>query len=79
MSALHLLWIIPVTFMAGYITCGLLCANGRDEKQKPVSSCEHCRSSDTISCPAGRVWCNHMMRYMKADGFCSEGKSKEEN
>jgi hypothetical protein len=29
MNALHLLWIIPVVFMAGYITCGLLCANGR--------------------------------------------------
>ena len=39
--------------------------------------CEHCQLSDTISCPAGRVWCGRMMRYMKLDGFCSEGKEKE--
>lgn len=39
-----------------------------------VVRCEHCRHSDTISCPEGRVWCNHMTRYMKKDGFCSEGK-----
>lgn len=39
--------------------------------------CEHCVSHDTISCPKGRVWCNHMMRYMKKDGFCSEGKESE--
>lgn len=38
MSALHLLWITPVVFMAGYITCGLLCANGPDEKRKPVAN-----------------------------------------
>ena len=38
--------------------------------------CEHCQCSDTISCPAGRVWCSRMMRYMKLDGFCSEGKEK---
>lgn len=39
-------------------------------------TCEHCQCSDTISCPAGRVWCSRMMRYMKLDGFCSEGKEK---
>ena len=38
--------------------------------------CEHCQCSDTISCPAGRVWCSRMMRYMKLDGFCSEGIPK---
>lgn len=38
--------------------------------------CEHCQCSDLISCPAGRVWCSHMMRYMKLDGFCSEGIPK---
>ena len=38
--------------------------------------CEHCQCSDTISCPAGRVWCGRMMRYMKLDGFCSDGKEK---
>ena len=40
------------------------------------TTCEHCQLSDTISCPAGRVWCSRMMRYMKLDGFCSEGKEK---
>ena len=28
MNALHLLWIIPIAFMAGYMLCGLLTANG---------------------------------------------------
>ena len=40
--------------------------------------CEHCQCSDTISCSSGRVWCSRMMRYMKLDGFCSEGKEKEQ-
>ena len=68
----------------------LLIANGvrLEEKQAKKTSeenkrtiptrCEHCQCSDTISCPAGRVWCGRMMRYMKLDAFCSEGKSKEE-
>ena len=42
-----------------------------------TTRCEHCQLSDTISCPAGRVWCGRMMRYMNLDGFCSEGKEKE--
>lgn len=29
MNALHLLWIIPVVFMAGYIAYGFLSINGR--------------------------------------------------
>jgi hypothetical protein len=40
--------------------------------------CEQCLCSDKISCPAGRVWCSRMMRYMKLDAFCSEGSKRKE-
>ena len=30
MNPLHLIWIIPVSFIGGYITCGLLTANRRE-------------------------------------------------
>jgi hypothetical protein len=33
MNALHLLWIIPLTFILGYIACALLCANGDADKK----------------------------------------------
>jgi hypothetical protein len=31
MSALHLLWIVPLSVFIGYIACGLLSANGRHD------------------------------------------------
>lgn len=31
MNALHLLWIVPLAFLFGYIACGLLSANERSE------------------------------------------------
>lgn len=29
-SLFHLFWIVPVTFLLGYIACALLSANGRE-------------------------------------------------
>lgn len=52
-------------------------ANGyRDGKQavNNIVLCDNCVESDNISCPVGKVWCKKMCRYMKKDGFCSEGK-----
>lgn len=79
MNALHLLWIIPVVFMAGYITCGLLCANGPDEKRKPVVHCAECKYHDTIACTEGRVWCKNLVKYAKKDWFCADGERKADN
>lgn len=31
MSALHLIWIIPLATMIVYVLCALLSANGRDD------------------------------------------------
>ena len=31
MNTLHLLWIVPLAVMIGYITCALLTANERSE------------------------------------------------
>ena len=31
MSVLHLLWIVPLSAVIGYIFCALLNANGRDD------------------------------------------------
>lgn len=34
MNALHLLWIVPMAFMLGYIACALLSANGGADNGK---------------------------------------------
>lgn len=31
MSALHLIWIVPLSALIGYIACALLSTNGRDD------------------------------------------------
>ena len=64
----------------GELYCvGIVCDINKPKQTNGVTittRCEHCQCSDTISCTAGRVWCSRMMRYMKLDGFCSEGKNK---
>lgn len=30
MSALHLIWIVPLSALIGYIACALIAASGRD-------------------------------------------------
>lgn len=39
-----------------------------------VIRCKDCKKSDNDAYPVGRVWCHKMCRYMKEDGFCSEGE-----
>lgn len=31
MNALHLIWIVPLSAMFGFVVCALLNANGRDD------------------------------------------------
>lgn len=38
MNALHLLWIVPLSFFLGYVTCALLAVNG---KERMTRECEH--------------------------------------
>lgn len=35
MSALHLLWIIPLSAMCGFVFCALVSANEQEEKEDP--------------------------------------------
>ena len=34
MSALHLLWIVPLSALFGFIICALLSADGADENER---------------------------------------------
>lgn len=43
-----------------------------------VVRCGECASHEKEACPKGTVWCKTMCRYMKPDGFCSEGKRSVE-
>lgn len=43
-----------------------------------VVRCGECASHEKEACPKGTVWCKTMCRYMKLDGFCSEGKRSVE-
>lgn len=38
--------------------------------------CKDCQYHEPCK-PYNKVWCQKMGRYMKPDGFCSEGKEKE--
>jgi hypothetical protein len=38
--------------------------------------CKNCQYSEPCK-PYNKVWCPKMGRYMKADGFCSEGVMKD--
>ena len=42
-----------------------------------VVRCKDCRQSSPSECPKNRVWCQKMGRYMKEDGYCSEGAVKD--
>lgn len=44
----------------------------RDSEQ--LNYCLYCQNSEPTAIQ-GRVWCKRMGRYMKQDGFCSEGVS----
>lgn len=39
-----------------------------------VVRCKACLSHEAEGCPKGKVWCKTICRYMKPDGYCSEGK-----
>jgi hypothetical protein len=39
--------------------------------------CKNCQSHEPCEV-RNRVWCSKMGRYMREDGFCSEGKVKED-
>lgn len=43
-----------------------------------VIRCEHCACNDRTDNDKRRgiVWCKKICRYMKVDGFCSEGKRR---
>jgi len=41
-----------------------------------VVRCENCKWHEPCK-PYNKVWCQKMGRYMKPDGFCSEGAMKE--
>lgn len=38
-----------------------------------VVRCKNCIESDPCDVSRNRVWCRRMGRYMKEDGYCSEG------
>jgi hypothetical protein len=42
-----------------------------------VCHCKDCQNGTDDSWPDGKVWCRKMCRYMKKDGFCSEGEKLE--
>ena len=44
-----------------------------------VVRCEQCKSNDRTDDDKRRgiVWCKKICRYMKVDGFCSEGERKD--
>lgn len=39
--------------------------------------CKDCGNREVCDFPKGRVWCRKMGRYMKENGFCSEGSRRE--
>lgn len=39
--------------------------------------CQNCTHHDTEDCPPNRVWCKHLKRRMKPEGYCSYGKPKQ--
>ena len=48
-------------------------ADGKADAMNEIVRCNHCRNKEDIPYPKGQVWCRKMGRYMKEDGFCSEG------
>ena len=42
-----------------------------------VVRCKNCQKHEPCEV-RNRVWCRQMGRYMREDGFCSEGKVKED-
>ena len=42
-----------------------------------VVRCQNCTHHDTEDCPPNRVWCKHLKRRMKPEGYCSYGKPKQ--
>lgn len=48
------------------------------EQKINVIRCKNCQSHEPCEV-RNRVWCSKMGRYMKEDGFCSEGKVKEDD
>lgn len=61
--------------MKNYDCCGI-CIIGTAPTVDAVEvvRCGECASHEKEACPKGTVWCKTMCRYMKPDGFCSEGK-----
>jgi hypothetical protein len=63
--------------------CVVSCVEGKRtsdpshwKKKIEVIHCKDCQSHEPCEV-RNRVWCSKMGRYMKEDGFCSEGKVKD--
>lgn len=64
-----------------YEVAGLIedCIDGANTVDaEEVVRCGECDSHEKEACPKGAVWCKTMCRYMKPDGFCSEGRKSVE-
>ena len=40
---------------------------------KMLTRCGKCKYREKVPYPEGKIWCPRIGRYMKLDGFCSEG------
>ena len=58
--------------------CPNWCAQFKHKDDVRVVRSQNCQYSEPCK-PYNKVWCPKMGRYMKQDGFCSEGKVKEDD
>lgn len=45
--------------------------------QDDIIRCKDCEYADESDCSADRKWCDMIMRYVKNDWFCADGKRDE--
>lgn len=56
--------------------CDCVLVSDIEAAPSAVTLCKDCALKEPSDIK-GKVWCRRMGRYMKLDGFCSEGVSKE--
>lgn len=62
--------------MPYYKIVDYLIANGVTMQNQDILRCKDCRHHEP-SDVRNRIWCRNMCRYMKEDGFCSEGVKED--
>jgi hypothetical protein len=78
MSALHLLWIIPLSAMVGFFTCALLSANDREDIPMRCKECKFW--ADGVAGCTDHVKCCKVGYYMIGEnGYCSFGERRDDH